>query len=31
MVKLIIEEKMDGSIAALRCNQGAIIKICIKK
>ncbi|RXJ83518.1 HAMP domain-containing sensor histidine kinase [Arcobacter sp. CECT 8985] len=31
MVKLIIEEKMNGTIQALKCNQGAIIKICINK
>lgn len=30
MVKLIIEDKMSGSIRALKCDDGAEILICIK-
>jgi len=30
MVKLIIEDKMGGSIKALKCDDGAEILICIK-
>ena len=30
MVKLIIEDKMNGSIRALKCDDGAEILICIK-